>query len=77
MSVITMKQLLEAGAFWAPDPKVEPKMVKYIYASRNDIHIIDLQITVSRSRKRTSLSSRSWSGKPILFVGTKLSGGHF
>ena len=42
-----MKQLLEAGVhFGHQTRKWNPKMGKYIYAERNDIHIIDLQITV-------------------------------
>ena len=41
MAVITMKQLLEAGVhFGHQTRKWNPKMSKYIYAARNDIHII-------------------------------------
>ena len=45
MAVITMKQLLEAGVhFGHQTRKWNPKMSRYIYAARNDIHIIDLQL---------------------------------
>ena len=55
MAVITMKQLLEAGVhFGHQTRKWNPKMKKYIFAARNDIHIIDLQLTVGLI-ERTSL----------------------
>ena len=48
MAVITMKQLLEAGVhFGHQTRKWNPKMKKYIFAARNDIHIIDLQVTAN------------------------------
>jgi small subunit ribosomal protein S2 len=73
MSVITMKQLLEAGVhFGHQTRRWNPKMAKYIYASRNDIHIIDLQITVSKIEEAYKfIVEVARSGKPILFVGTK------
>ena len=47
MAVTTMKALLEAGVHFGHQTKRwNPKMGKYIYATRNDIHIIDLQISV-------------------------------
>ena len=47
MAVVTMKSLLEAGVHFGHQTKRwNPKMGKYIYAARNDIHIIDLQISV-------------------------------
>ena len=47
MAVTTMKALLEAGVHFGHQTKRwNPKMAKYIYATRNDIHIIDLQISV-------------------------------
>ena len=46
MAVITMKQLLEAGVhFGHQTRKWNPKMKKYIFAARHDIHIIDLETT--------------------------------
>lgn len=54
MAVTSMKQLLEAGVHFGHQTKRwNPKMAKYIYAARNDIHIIDLQISVERWRKHT------------------------
>ena len=73
MSVITMKQLLEAGVhFGHQTRRWNPKMQKYIFGARNGIYIIDLQKTL-RQFKETyrfvrELSSR---GGNILFVGTK------
>ncbi|MBO7389858.1 MAG: 30S ribosomal protein S2, partial [Clostridia bacterium] len=47
MSVITMKQLLEAGVhFGHRTCHWNPKMAKYIYTARNGVHIIDLEKTV-------------------------------
>ena len=52
MAVVTMKSLLEAGVhFGHQTKKWNPKMSKYIYAARNDIHIIDLQISVEQIEK--------------------------
>ena len=46
MSVISMKQLLEAGChFGHPTRKWNPKMKKYIFTARNDIHILNLEDT--------------------------------
>ena len=55
-----MKQLLEAGVHFGHQTKRwNPKMAKYIYAARNDIHIIDLQISLKRWRKHTLSFVRS------------------
>ena len=52
MAVVTMKSLLEAGVhFGHQTKKWNPKMSKYIYSARNDIHIIDLQISVEQVEK--------------------------
>ena len=49
MSVISMKQLLEAGVhFGHQTRRWNPKMKKYIFAERNGIYIIDLQKTVKK-----------------------------
>ena len=60
MSVISMKQLLEAGVhFGHQTRRWNPKMKPYIYTERNGIYIIDLQKSVGsssweqRSRRRT------------------------
>ena len=73
MAVIAMKQLLEAGVhFGHQTRKWNPKMSKYIYAARNDIHIIDLQITVDCIEEAYKFVCESVKeGKSVLFVGTK------
>ena len=73
MAVITMKQLLEAGVhFGHQTRKWNPKMDKYIYAARNDIHIIDLQLTVDLIEEAYKFVCESVKeGKSVLFVGTK------
>lgn len=73
MAVISMKQLLEAGVhFGHQTKKWNPKMKKYIFAARNDIHIIDLQLTVGLVEKAYAfVVDAVKQGKNILFVGTK------
>lgn len=73
MAVVTMKSLLEAGVhFGHQTKKWNPKMSKYIYAARNDIHIIDLQISVEQIEKAYAfVRDVAKSGKSVLFVGTK------
>ena len=68
-----MKQLLEAGVhFGHQTKKWNPKMSRYIYAARNDIHIIDLQLTVGLIEKAYNYVVDSVKeGKTVLFVGTK------
>ena len=73
MAVISMKQLLEAGVhFGHQTRKWNPKMKKYIFAARNDIHIIDLQITAELIEKAYAFVCETVkAGKSVLFVGTK------
>ena len=73
MAVITMKQLLEAGVhFGHQTRKWNPKMKKYIFAARNDIHIIDLQVTANLIEEAYKFVCDSVKeGKSVLFVGTK------
>lgn len=73
MAVISMKQLLEAGVhFGHQTKKWNPKMKKYIFAARNDIHIIDLQLTVGLVEQAYAfVVDAVKQGKSILFVGTK------
>ena len=73
MSVISMKQLLEAGVhFGHQTRKWNPKMSKYIFNSRNDIHIINLEDTVVLVDKAYDyIKEMASQGKTILFVGTK------
>lgn len=73
MSVISMKQLLEAGVhFGHQTRKWNPKMKKYIFTARNDIHILNLEQT-SELVDKAYLFVRDVvaSGKNVLFVGTK------
>ncbi len=73
MAVTTMKALLEAGVHFGHQTKRwNPKMAKYIYATRNDIHIIDLQISVDHVEAAYQfVKSIAAEGKSVLFVGTK------
>ena len=73
MSVISMKQLLEAGVhFGHQTRKWNPKMDKYIFTARNDIHIINLEDTSALVDKAYSfVRDVVASGKSVLFVGTK------
>src|ERR1041385_8970436 len=71
--VVSMKSLLEAGVhFGHQTHRWNPKMSRYIYGSRNNIHIIDLQKTVRELKKALAfLKSIAESQKEILFIGTK------
>lgn len=73
MSVITMKQLLEAGVhFGHQTRRWNPKMAEYIFAERNGIYIIDLQKTVKMVEDAYSaVAEITQDGGEILFVGTK------
>ena len=73
MSVISMKQLLEAGVHFGHQTKRwNPKMAPYIYTERNGIHIIDLQKTVGMSDDAyNALVQIVADGGTVLFVGTK------
>lgn len=73
MSVVTMKQLLEAGVhFGHQTPRWNPKMKPYIFGSRNGIHIIDLQKTEKLFEKACDvIRETTANGGKILFVGTK------
>jgi small subunit ribosomal protein S2 len=73
MSVVTMKQLLEAGVhFGHQTPRWNPKMKPYIFGSRNGIHIIDLQKTEKLFEKACDvIRETAANGGKVLFVGTK------
>ena len=73
MSVISMKQLLEAGVhFGHQTRRWNPKMAPYIFTERNGIYIIDLQKTVRKVEDAYNfVRSISQEGKTLLFVGTK------
>ena len=73
MSVVSMKDLLEAGVhFGHQTRRWNPKMKRFIFAERGGIYIIDLPQTLCCSRRRTP-SSRNIAerGGTVLFVGTK------
>ena len=73
MSVVSMKQLLEAGVhFGHQTRRWNPKMAPYIYTERNGIYIIDLQKTVKKLEEAYNfVRETSANGGNILFVGTK------
>jgi len=73
MSVISMKQLLEAGVhFGHQTRRWNPKMATYIFTERNGIYIIDLQKTVKKVEVAYEfIRSTVAEGKHVLFVGTK------
>ena len=73
MSVISMKQLLEAGVhFGHQTRRWNPKMAEYIYTERNGIYIIDLQKSVGKvDEAYNAIKEIAADGGNILFVGTK------
>lgn len=73
MSVISMKQLLEAGVhFGHQTRRWNPKMAEYIYTERNGIYIIDLQKSVGKvDEAYNAVKNVVAEGGKILFVGTK------
>ena len=73
MSVVSMKQLLEAGVhFGHQTRRWNPKMAPYIFTERNGIYIIDLQKTVNKLEEAYNfVRDLSAKGGNVLFVGTK------
>ena len=73
MSVISMKQLLEAGVhFGHQTRRWNPKMKEYIFTERNGIYIIDLQKTVKKIDEAYHfIRDLAMEGGTVLFVGTK------
>ena len=73
MSVVSMKQLLEAGVhFGHQTRRWNPKMAPYIFTERNGIHIIDLQKSVGKvDEAYRAIFDIASQGGTILFVGTK------
>ncbi|MBO4322040.1 MAG: 30S ribosomal protein S2 [Clostridia bacterium] len=73
MSVVTIKQLLEAGVhFGHHTRRWNPKMADYIFTERNGIYIIDLQKTVKKFEEAyTYVRDLSAAGGSLLFIGTK------
>src|SRR5690554_5836399 len=73
MSVVTMKQLLEAGVhFGHQTRRWNPKMREFIFTERNGIYIIDLQKTVRLMESAYNFVKKiAMQEEKILFVGTK------
>jgi len=73
MPIVSMKELLESGVhFGHRTQKWNPYMGEYIFAARNDIHIIDLQQTVQALEEAYEVVRETVAkGGSILFVGTK------
>jgi small subunit ribosomal protein S2 len=73
VSVVTMKQLLEAGVhFGHQTRRWNPKMAPYIFTERNGIYVIDLQKTVQMLEEAYNFAKGiAMAGGSILFVGTK------
>ena len=73
MSVVTMRELLEAGVhFGHQTRRWNPKMKPFIFQERNGIYIIDLALTVQKLRETVEVVKQlSREGRVILFVGTK------
>ena len=73
MSVISMKQLLEAGChFGHQTRKWNPKMKKFIFTDRNDIHILNLEDTSKKvDEAYVFIKEKVLAGANVLFIGTK------
>ena len=73
MTVVSMSYLLEAGVHFGHQTKRwNPKMKEYIYNSRDDIYIIDLQKTVEKMEEAyEALNKIAAEGGKVLYVGTK------
>ena len=73
MTVIAKSYLLEAGVHFGHQAKRwNPKMKEYIFTTRDDIHIIDLQKTVEKIEEAyAELLKACENGGKVLFVGTK------
>ena len=73
MAVVSMSYLLEAGVHFGHQTKRwNPKMKEYIYNSRDDIYIIDLQKTVEKMEEAyVALEKIAAEGGKVLYVGTK------
>lgn len=73
MAVIAKSYLLEAGVHFGHQAKRwNPKMKEYIFTTRDDIHIIDLQKTVEKIEEAyAELLKACENGGKVLFVGTK------
>ena len=73
MAIVSMSYLLEAGVhFGHQKRRWNPKMKEYIYTTRDDIYIIDLQKTVKKLEEAyEAMKAIAEAGGKVLFVGTK------
>ena len=73
MSIVTIKQLLEAGVhFGHHTRRWNPKMAEYIFTERNGIYIIDLQKTVKKfDEAYMFVRDLAAQGGTLLCIGTK------
>ena len=73
MAVVSMSYLLEAGVHFGHQTKRwNPKMEQYIFTTRDDIHIIDLDKTVAKMEEAyAAIKAIADNGGTFLFVGTK------
>ncbi|MDD5888570.1 MAG: 30S ribosomal protein S2 [bacterium] len=73
MTIVSMNYLLEAGVhFGHQKRRWNPKMKEYIYTTRDDIYIIDLQKTVKKLEEAyEAMKEIASNGGKVLFVGTK------
>ena len=73
MAVVTMRQMLEAGCHFGPQPRRwNPKMKRFIFGERNGVYIIDLEQTMTRVETAYVFARDLVAGGgTILFVGTK------
>ena len=73
MSIVSMNYLLEAGVhFGHQKRRWNPKMKEFIYTTRDDIYIIDLQKTVKKLEEAyEAMKEVAEAGGKVLFVGTK------
>ena len=73
MPVVTMKELLEAGVHFGHQAKRwNPKMKRYIFSSRNDIHVIDLHQTIPLVEQAYEFIKKAMvDNGTVLFIGTK------
>ena len=73
MAVVSMSYLLEAGVHFGHQTKRwNPKMKEYIYTSRDEIYIIDLQKTAKKiDEAYAALKEIAANGGKVLFVGTR------
>ena len=73
MSIVTMRDMLEAGVHFGHQARYwNPKMAPYIFGERNRIHIINLEVTLPLYREAINFLGRmAASNGTVLFVGTK------